>query len=108
MKKRIAIFCALCIQLITVSAQQINLKSEGLNLNVSAGGQLTTLFDPASGRNYLATGEKAPLLQIRVGNDWFEPTEATFKSGIIALFYLPVKITAKIKVIQKKTHISFE
>ncbi len=108
MKKRIAIFCALCIQFITVSAQQINLKTEGLSLIVSAGGQLTALFNPASGRNYLATGEKAPLLQIRVGNDWFEPTEATFKSGIIALFYLPVKITVKIKVIQKKTHISFE
>jgi hypothetical protein len=108
MKKRIAIVCTSIIQFLTASAQEINLKSEGLNLTVSSQGQLTSLSNPVSGKNYLAMGPKSPLLQIRVGDDWYEPTAASFKSGIISLVFQPAKITAQIKVIQKKTHVSFE
>ncbi|NEU08259.1 hypothetical protein GZH53_08040 [Flavihumibacter sp. R14] len=108
MLKKISLIFIVFIQFLTVSAQQINLKSEGLNLSLSAKGQLTTLSDPISGKNYLAIGENAPLLQIRVGNDWYEPVEATFKSGIISLIYQPAKITAQVKVTQKKTHLTFE
>jgi len=96
------------IQYLSVSAQEIGLKSDGLNLSLSAKGQLTTLSNPVSGKNYLAMGEKAPLLKIRIGDNWYEPTDATFKSGIISLIYLPVKITALVKVVQKKTHLTFE
>ena len=108
MKKQITIVCALFIQFLTGAAQEISLKSEGLNLSLSSKGQLTSLSNPALNKNYLAMGQKAPLLQIRVGNDWYEPSGANFKSGIISLIYLPVKITAQIKVVQKKTHVTFE
>jgi hypothetical protein len=108
MKKKISVVFIVLIQFLTVSAQQISLKSEGLNLNLSEKGQLIALSNPISGKNYLAMGEKAPLLQIRVGNDWYEPTEATFKSGIISLVYQSAKITVQVKVIQKKTHLTFE
>ena len=107
MKKRITIVCTLFIQFLIGSAQEISLKSEGLHLSLSSKGQITALSNPASGKNYLAMGQKAPLLQIRVGNDWYEPSGASFKSGIISLAYQPTKITAQIKVIQKKTHVSF-
>lgn len=53
-------------------------------------------------------GEKAPLLQIRVDSNWYEPTGTTFKSGIVSLVYKPVNITALVNVIQKNTHITFE
>lgn len=108
MRKQITLIFIVFIQFLTASAQQISLKSEDLNLNLSARGQLTALSNPVSGKNYLAMGEKAFLLKIRVGDDWFEPTEATFKSGIISLIYLPVKITAQVKVTQRKTHLTFE
>ncbi|WP_316836897.1 hypothetical protein [Pedobacter nutrimenti] len=106
--KKISFLFIILIQYLSVSAQEIGLKSEGLNLSLSAKGQLTTLSNPVSGKNYLAMGEKAPLLKIRVGDNWYEPTDATFKSGIIYLIYLPVKITAQVKVVQKKTHLTFE
>nr|WP_199080432.1 hypothetical protein [Pedobacter sp. ASV19] len=106
--KKISILFIILIQYLNVSAQEIGLKSEGLNLSLSARGQLTTLSNPVSGKNYLAMGEKAPLLKIRVGDNWYEPTDANFKSGIISLIYLPVKITVQVKVIQKKTHLTFE
>lgn len=108
MKRRIAIILIFFIQFWSASAQQISLKSEGLSLNLSSKGQLIALSNPISGKNYLAMGEKAPLLQIRVGSNWYEPNEATFKSGIISLVYQPVKITVQLKVLQKKTHLTFE
>ena len=108
MKKRIVIVCTLFIQFLIGSAQEISLKSEGLHLSLSSKGRITSLSNPTSGKNYLAMGQKAPLLQIRVGNDWYEPSGASFKSGIISLAYQPTKITAQIKVIQKQTHVSFE
>jgi hypothetical protein len=108
MRNKIIFICVLFIQSLTVSAQLINLKSEGLNLTLSANGQLIALSDPSSEKNFLAIGEKAPLLQIRVDSSWYEPTAAHFKSGIVSLVFLPVNITAQIKVIQKKSHISFE
>src|SRR6478609_6667374 len=108
MKKRSAIVFIIFLQSLTIAAQQISLKSEGLNLSLSPKGQVTTLLNPVSGKNYLAIEEKSPLLKIRVGTDWYEPTEAIFKSGIISLIYQPVKITVQIKVTQKKTHLTFE
>jgi hypothetical protein len=88
------IACILFIQSFTISAQSLILKSEGLNLTLSTKGQLIALTDPASQKNYLAVGEKAPLLQIRIGNDWYEPTGATFKSGMITILYQPANVTA--------------
>lgn len=108
MKRRTVIALIFFIQFLSASAQQISLKSEGLNLNLSPKGQLIALSNPISGKNYLAMGEKASLLQIRVGNDWYQPNEATLKSGILSLVYQPVKITVQLKVLQKKTHLTFE
>ncbi len=108
MIKVITIISTIFIQSLTVSAQQISLKSEGLNINLSPKGQLIALSSPGSEKNYLAMSEKAPLLQIRVDSNWYEPTGATFKSGIVSLVYQSVNITAQVKVIQKKTHITFE
>ncbi|ARS38397.1 hypothetical protein CA265_01305 [Sphingobacteriaceae bacterium GW460-11-11-14-LB5] len=108
MKKITTIFLIFFIPFLSTSAQQISLKSEGLSLNLSAKGQITALSNPVSGKNYLATGEKAPLLQIRVGKEWYQPAEATFKSGIITFVYQPVKVTVQVKVAQKKTHLTFE
>lgn len=108
MKHTLTLICTFFVHAWTFSAQPITLKSEGLNIALSATGQIVALSNPASGKNYLAAGEKAPLLQIRVGNDWHAPTEATLKSGIISLVYQPANIKAQVKVLQKNTHITFE
>ena len=102
------IICFLFIQSSTISAQPISLKSNGLNLTLSAKGQIIELLNPVSKENLLAIGEKAPLLQVRIHNDWYEPTAAKFKSGVLSLVYQPINVTAQIKVIQKKTHVTFE
>ncbi|WP_316753117.1 hypothetical protein [Pedobacter gandavensis] len=103
----VILFLLLCANL---SAQQINLKSPDLNLAVSPTGQITAMLNPKTNKNYLAPGVKAPLLKIRTANDWEEPAKAVFnpKSGIMTLDFAQSKISADIKVTQKKSHLVFE
>ena len=109
MNKRTLIFLILFIQILTVSAQQIRLKSDDLNLTISQSGQITELVNPSTGKNYLAVGEKAPLLRIQPGTVWEEPSQAAFnsKSGLITLNFTVSKISADIKVTQNNSHLTF-
>lgn len=110
MKKIAFVAFTLLIHFINASAQQINLKTDNLNLTLSQTGQITAILNPATEKNYLPRGEKAPLLRIRCTNEWEEPTQAAFnsKSGIITLNFTVSKISADLKVIQNKTHLVFE
>lgn len=90
------------------SAQTINLQTNAFRLSIAATGQISEMTNIASGKNYLASGEKAPLLKIRVGEQWEEPSKAVFnaKTGIISLNYPESKISAEIKVVSNPTHLS--
>jgi hypothetical protein len=109
MNKITLITLILIIQNLTVFAQSIHLKTSNLNLDIAENGQLSSIINPTTDRNYLVTGEKAPLLKIRVANTWEEPAKAVFnaKSGVISLTYSLSRITAEIKVVSSKTHLSF-
>ncbi len=98
------------IQALAVSAQPISLRTDDLNLTISVAGQLTAILNPSTDKNYLALNENAPLLKIRVGSEWEEPNRAIYnsKSGTITLNFPTSKISAVIKVDQKKTHLVFE
>ncbi len=108
MKKIICIFSILLQLCLNSFSQEINLKSDQFSIKLSAKGQLIGLLRLSTKKNYLTISERAPLLQIRVNNNWYEPTKATIKSGIISLVYKLANITAQVRVIQKKTHVSFE
>jgi len=109
MKKLLFISIILFFQILTLSAQQISLRTDDLNLTISSGGQLTEMLNPSTRKNYLPIGEKAPLLRIRVGSEWEDPARAVFnsKSGVITLNFPVSKISAEIKVTQNKSHLSF-
>ncbi len=109
-KKLFPMVFILLLKISCVSAQTINLKTDDLLLKISETGQIVALQNPLTGKNYLAAGEKAPLLKIRVGSNWEEPAEATFntKSGTIAMNFQASKVSAELKVIQNKTHLVFE
>jgi len=110
MKKTILLTLTLLINFFYSSAQQINLKTDDLNLNISSSGQIIAMLNPKTGKNYLAVGEKAPLLRVLTLNEWEDPAQAAFnaKSSIITLNYANSKVSAEVKVIQKKTHLVFE
>lgn len=109
MKQSIFIFLLSILGMQSVIAQT-SFKTDRFRLTLSAVGQLTEMTDPSTNKNYLALGEKAPLLKIRVGNEWEEPGRAVFnsKSGTITLSFPTSKISVDIKVVQKKSHLVFE
>ncbi|WP_448633392.1 hypothetical protein [Pedobacter panaciterrae] len=110
MKKTVLVIFTLLVQFFNASAQQINLKTDDLSLSISQTGQVAAMLNPKTGKNYLAIGEKAPLLSVRVAEEWEEPAQAVFnsKSGVIILNFMKAKVSAEIKVVQKKTHLVFE
>jgi len=110
MKKTLLINFVLLLHFLSSGAQSTQLKTEDLALNISPSGQITTLLNPKTGKNYLAGGVKASLLQIQTGQQWEEPTQAAFnaKSGILTLTFAGSKITADVKITQKKSHLVFE
>jgi len=91
------------------SQAQISLRTDQFLLTISDTGQITGMTDPSTNTNYLAPGEKAPLLKIRVNDVWEEPGKAVFngKSGTISLTFPLSKITAEVKVTKQPGHLSF-
>ena len=108
MKRFILIFLFAVCGILPVVAQ-INLRTDNFSLAITQNGQISEMTNPATGKNYLAPGEKAPLLKIRVGATWEEPSKALFntKSGEINLTYPVSKINAVVKVTINKNHLSF-
>jgi hypothetical protein len=102
------LFCLLSF--LAASAQPITLKTDGLLLTITPTGQLSAITNPINGKNYLAMGEKAPLLRIQSGSEWEDATQAIFneKSGILTLTYPVSKVAADIQVVRHKTHLVFE
>jgi hypothetical protein len=110
MKKLNSLLLAVIIFFSTASAQSIRLKNDNLNLVVSGSGQISEIADPSTNKNYLAAGQQAPLLKIRVANEWEESNMATFSKdkNTITLSFPSAKVAATIKVTQNKTHFVFE
>jgi hypothetical protein len=108
MRKIITTFYLITLVCSMINAQKIQLKTQDWNMEVSDKGQVIAMFGNNSGNNYLASEAQAPILQIRVGDQWHMPTKATFKSGTMSLEYEKIGILAQLKVVQKKTHITLE
>ena len=108
MKRLIFIFLFAVCGILPVVAQ-INLRTDHFSLSLTQTGQVSEMTNPATGKNYIASAEKAPLLKIRVGATWEEPSKALFnpKSGEISLTYPDSKINAVVKVTINKNHLSF-
>ncbi len=110
MKKKTCLLIGCIVLISIVSAQSIRLKNDNLNLVVSASGQISEISDPSTNKNYLAAGQQAPLLKIRVANEWEESNMASFskEKNTLTLSFPIAKVVATIKITQNKTHFVFE
>lgn len=90
--------------------QAIDFKTRDFALAISESGQIAAMRDPRTGKNFLAPGQKAALLRVRVGHEWLEPVKASFNppANILELSYPNSKVTAQVQVTQKKTHLVFD
>lgn len=90
-------------------AHGMDFKTGDFALAISGSGQIVAMRDPVTGKNFLPPGQKAPLLRVRVGNEWLEPVKASFNepSNVLELSYPNSKLSAQVQVTQKKTHLVF-
>jgi hypothetical protein len=90
-------------------AQSIDFKTGDFALAISGSGQLTAMRDPVTGKDFLAKGQTAPLLRVRVANAWLEPVKASFSpaANLFELSYPDAKAVAHVQATATKTHLVF-
>jgi hypothetical protein len=93
----------------SAQGQTVEFRTEDFAVAMSRSGQITSMRDPATGKEFLARGQKAALLRIRVADEWLEPATTRFNApaNLLELDYPKAKVTAEIQVVQKKTHLVF-
>jgi hypothetical protein len=89
---------------------QVDLAADGLRVRIDQRGRLSSLSDPASPREYLATGQPAPLLTVKVGGTLEEPTALQWdaRAGVATLQYAASGVRVRVKVARAPTHVVFE
>lgn len=89
--------------------ESIDFETGDFALAISGSGQITAMRDPMTGKDFLAKGQRAPLLRIRLASNWLEPAKASLSqaSNVFELSYPDSKVVAQVQVTQKKTHIVF-
>lgn len=77
---------------------------------INASGSLTAISRNTDGRNYLAPGQPAPLLSVRVGGKFYAPRKATWNARTkrLSLRYAKAGVTAVLHAEAKPTHVAFE
>ena len=108
----IALFASLIIIAFAPGAAraQVELASDGLRVRVDERGQITSLSDSANGREYLAQGQPAPLVAIKVRNGMEPPSalEWDAPAGVATLRYDRSGVRVRVQAIRKSTHLVFE
>lgn len=105
MKKRIIPFLLLGL-LAACSPKATEFKTSGFILGISDQGQIVRLADPSTGKNYLAAGQKAPLMQIRKGGSYLEPVTMTVSSdGKGVILDYPGGTQATIDITARDSHL---
>ena len=90
------------------------LKTDALTIKIK-NGHITKMINPATGKNYLAKGVPAPLLQVRLFKDEgkivnYAPKSMKWnkKTHIAILDYPKIGVKVKLSMQAKKTHVRFE
>ncbi len=91
-----------------VFAQEYSFTTKDLKLTISSLGKVTELMDISNSTNY-AQGMPPAIVSIMVNKEIIAPSSASYnsKSNILHLSF-PNGATAKVKVISKPSHFSFE
>ncbi len=85
-------------------------RTDHATLAISAHGALSAITRLADGRGYLAAGQPAPLLSVRVNGHLHAPNRATFApaAGQLTLQYSDLGARAVLQTAVRPTHVVFE
>lgn len=81
-----------------------------LRLTLNAAGELVEMTDLTSGTNYLAPGQPAPLLSIKMGDSVYSPSALKYlqDDDLLLLKYDAVNVEATVRIQLRQTHLTFE
>jgi len=88
--------------------ETLTLKTRLATFSIDATGAFNAIT--GNGRNYLASGQPAPVLSVRVAGEWHAPKRAAWhaKRRTLKLDYDGTGMTAVVAVRAKPTHVTFE
>ncbi len=88
----------------------VSFRTEYLRTDLSPTGSINSMYDLVHNREYLAKSQPAGLLSVRVDGIMKQPTQMIYSKSenFLTLVYGRTGLTAKIRVTQERTHISFE
>lgn len=97
-------------QLNSAQTKVQSFKTSHLRLDLSSSGHITSIYDLTQDKEYFASGQSGPLLQLAVGETVYLPTAASYdaENHLLKLSYGSSGITAIIEVCIKPTHLTFE
>jgi len=78
------------------------------HLEIDNAGIIASLHDRLGGKGYLAEGQAAPLLQVRVDGAFHSPSRADVDAGVVRLTYSDAGVQAIITVTAKSSHLVLE
>ena len=107
---RISCACVLLAWLVAArpAAAQVTLATVDLAVRIDARGQIVSARHPSRGQEYLAAGQPAPLVQIRIGTRVEPPAAMTWdeRAGVITLRFEPSGVRIQLKAVAKPTHLT--
>jgi hypothetical protein len=88
----------------------LTLRTQNATFGIDANGSLYGLTRNADGRSFLASGQPAPVLSVRVGGKFHAPQSAAWDADTkrLTVRFADPSVTATLKAEAKPTHIVFE
>jgi len=110
MKKLIYLVIILLLPVSQLFSQTLKFKTEKFSITLSGKGQITEISNLLNGKNYLADGQEAPLLKVRIGSEWQTPVKSVYedKKKELTLQFKDRDIFAVIRATEKASHLVFE
>ncbi len=85
----------------------VKFNSKSFSIGIDAKGNIISLTDTKTNKNYIATDTISPLLSCRIDSQMYYPISASFENKMLTIQF-EKNLEAKIKVEQKESHINFE
>ncbi len=86
----------------------MKLHTQDATFEVNESGALCAIHQNSNARNYLATGQPAPLLSIQIDGKLYGPDSATAQGKKLTLHYAACNATVVLAVQTKSSHVVFE
>jgi hypothetical protein len=106
--KKCALLCALMLISLTPLLSQTKYATSDFRIAIDKAGSVTSLFDIARGKEYMAKGHPAPLLSVLRNGKLEKPAKMAVAGNALTFQFTGSKTSIDVAVVVKPTHLTFE